>query len=127
MKRLWFPLLVILLLAGAALVNIHYLGVFATSLSESLESAQKEAENGHPDAAYRNTLLAQQRFLDHAFYLHVTLNHEDIDSIQASFGEVLEYLRLGETSGVYVAANSNLLIKLSLLTESEQLTLKNIL
>ena len=92
-----------------------------------MKLAQNEAEKGHPDAAYRNTLTAQQRFLDHAFYLHVTLNHEDIDSIQTAFGEVLEYLRLGETDGVYVAANSNLLIKLGLLTESEQLTIKNIL
>ena len=127
MKRLWFSLFVILLLGGASLANVFYLDYLTSSLSEALEVAQAQAESGNTDFAYRKTLHAGERFLAHSFYLHVTLDHQDIDGIQTALGEVLEYLRLGETGGVYVAANSELMVKLSLLAEAEQLTLKNIL
>lgn len=127
MKRLWFSLLVILFLAAAALVNVQYLDHLTASLSEQLQDAQASAESGRIEDALDFTLRAQNTFLCHSFYLHVTLDHQDIDAIQSAFGETLEYLRLGEIGGVYVAANSNLVIKLGLLTEAEQLTLKNIL
>ena len=127
MKRLWISLLIIALLACASLINVQYLDRFTTDLSDTLRSAQALAECGQPESAFEKTRQAQQTFLRHSFYLHITLDHQDIDGIQSAFGEALEYLRLGEIGGVYVSANSNLLIKLGLLTEAEQLTLKNIL
>jgi len=127
MKRLWISLLVIVFLAAASLVNVQYLDHFTSSLSDWLKAAQVSAESGQIEDALDLTLHAQKTFLRHSFYLHVTLDHQDIDAIQSAFGETLEYLRLNEIGGVYVAANSDLVIKLGLLTEAEQLTLKNIL
>ena len=127
MRRLWFSLLVILLLAVISLVNVQYLDHFTSSLTDTLKAAQASAESGQAEQAFERTLQAQQDFLRHSFYLHITLDHQDIDAIQTAFGEALEYLRRGETGGVYVAASSGLMIKLGLLTEAEQLTLKNLL
>lgn len=127
MKQLWCSVLIILLLTTAALFNVCYLKHFIGEVSQTLSDAQELAENGNPAASEKLTRQAQQDFDRHSFYLHVTLSHQNIDTIESSFEEVLEYLRRQETGAVYSAANSKLLTQLQLLTEAEQLTLKNIL
>jgi len=127
MRRLWFSLLMIIFLALAALANVQYLDYLTSSLSNTLKQAQSSAEKGLTEQAYEETLQARETFMRHSFYLHITLNHQDIDLVQSAFGQALECLRLGESGSVYAITNSDLLIKLQLLTESEQLTLKNIL
>lgn len=127
MRRLWLSLLVIALLAVTALANVQYLERFTTELSERLAHAQNCAEAGEIDSALRLTSSARDCFLRHSFYLHVTLDHQEIDGIQSAFGETLEYLRLDEIDGVYFALNSELITKIGLLAEAEQLNLKNIL
>lgn len=127
MKRFWIAVGIIMLLASAAMVNVWYLGCFTETLSKTLEQAQQLAEDGDAEQAAALTLQAQDAFNQKSFYLHVTLSHRDIDDIETSFGEVLEYLRLGDTGSKYTSANAKLLTQLCLLAEAEQLTLKNIL
>lgn len=68
---------------------------------------------------------ARNRWLSHETYLHVTLRHGDTDQIQLDFEEVLRLLQTRET-GEYAAASSQLMGRLSLLSEAEQLTLENL-
>lgn len=127
MKQLSCSVLIILALITATLLNVRYLERFTHDLSQMLTEAQQLAEHGEADEAEKLTRQAQERFNAYSFYLHVTLSHRDIDNIETSFGEALEYLRLQETGSLYATANSNLLTQLQLLSESEQLTLKNLL
>ena len=59
-------------------------------------------------------------------YLHVLLRHADTDQIYAGFQEVLALLESGEY-GEYAAANARLITQIDLLSEAEQLNLKNIM
>ena len=72
------------------------------------------------------TSQVTQRWHKHDFYFHVMLPHRDIDEIHLTFQEVEEYLKL-EESDQYNAANAKLIAQLDLLSEMEQLNLKNIL
>lgn len=127
MKHLWISAAIIAALAAGALANVWYLGQFVDGLALTLEQAQQSAEAGDTERAIRLTQRAQGQFDEKAPYLHITLSHQDIDNIEISFGEVLEYLRFQEQGGEYTAANARLLTQLYLLAEAEQLTLKNLL
>ena len=127
MKQLCCSLAIVLLLITAAFINVCYLRHFVAELSSVLTSAQSLAEQGDPKEAESLSHSVHETFESHSFYLHVTLTHRDIDDIETAFGEVLEYLSLGETGPLYASANARLLTLLQLLLESEQLNLKNIL
>ena len=58
-------------------------------------------------------------------YLHVLLRHADTDQIYAGFQETLALLESQEY-GEYAAANARLVTQIELLSEAEQLTLKNV-
>ena len=66
------------------------------------------------------------QWLSHDAYLHVLLRHSETDEIYIDFREVAEFIQC-EEAGEYSAANARLIAQLELLSEAEQLTLKNIL
>ena len=127
MKQLWCSMAIILVLISSTLLNVQYLKHFVSVLSDSLTNAQEYAQSGDCKQAQALTSSAQQHFESHAFYLHITLAHQDIDLIEYAFRDVLSYLSLGETGALYASANTYLLAQLQLLVESEQLNLKNVL
>ena len=126
MKHLWYATALIIFLFTATLINVRYLNHFVEDLSSTLQQAQQLAEENKPQAAEELTREAQERFDRQSFYLHVTLPHQSIDAVKVSFQEVLEYLQHGELTAVYTATNAKLLTQLQLLSEAEQLTLKNV-
>ena len=126
MKHLWYATAMIIFLFVATLINVRYLNHFINDLSATLQQAQQLAEEDKPQEAEQLTRETQERFDRHSFYLHVTLPHQSIDAVKTSFCEALEYLQHGETTAVYTATNAKLLTQLQLLSEAEQLTLKNV-
>ncbi len=127
MKRLWISAAIIITLAGVALTNVWYLDQFVARISLMLQQAQQSMEQDDLERASRLTRQAWEEFDQQAFYLHVTLSHQEIDAVEISFSEVSEYLRLQEPGGEYAAANARLLSKIYLLAEAEQFTVKNVL
>ena len=127
MKQLWCSLAIISLLITATLLNVQYLKYFTAQISTTLTSAQQYANSGDFDRAKALTQSARDTFESHAFYLHITLAHRDIDNIEYTFSAVLEYLSIREGGALYLSSNAYLLAQFQLLVESEQLNLKNIL
>lgn len=127
MKRLWIAVGIIVLLTGLTLGNIGYLDQFTQSLTQTLTRAQTCAEDGDWNQALLLTEQAQEEFECRSFYLHVALRHGDIDAVEVTFREVLEFLKHPEQTGEYTAANARLMAQLGLLFESEQPSIKNIL
>ena len=128
MKRILAALLVLLLLIILCTIHVVKLAGFTHSLVVSLEQAQQETEQGNWDKASQITQAAFTQWHRWELYLHITLHHKDTDAILASFGEVLAYLEGEEQQPAeYAAANSRLIIQLSLLAEDEVPSLKNLL
>ncbi len=125
MKRLWIALLLLAGLLAGTLLHTWSLDGFTRGLTGSLERAQQLAQADRWQEAAALTEEALQNWSDRDVYLHVLLRHADTDQIYAGFREVLALLGSGEY-GEYAAANARLVTQIGLLSEAEQLTLKNI-
>lgn len=125
MKRLWFAAALLAAVLAVTLWNARHLEGLTSYLSQDLEKARQLTTQERWDQAEQLVEDARNRWLSHGTYLHVTLRHGDTDQIQLDFEEVLRLLQTRET-GEYAAASSQLMGRLSLLSEAEQLTLENL-
>ena len=126
MKRLWIALALLAALLGGTLLHTWSLGGFTPGLTHSLEQAQDLAQADRWEEANSLPQEAFQPWSDRDVYLHVLLRHAATDQIYEGFQEVLALLESREY-GEYAAANARLVTQIALLSEAEQLTLKNVL
>jgi len=126
MKRILIAAGILVAVLALTLGHSVYLTGFTGELTALLEEAERYAEAGDWTAAARYNEQAHQLWEENDAYLHILLRHNDTDAIYASFHEVQEFLQCQE-GGEYSAANAKLIVELELLSEAEQLTLKNIL
>ena len=127
MKHAWIAGSILVLLCAAALWSGLHLDRFAESVTTSLHQAQSMAERGSWEEAARVTQSAGRRLQDEAFYLHISLRHNDLDEVETGFREVEQLLAHQERLGEYAAANARLIVQLELLAESEHFSLHNVL
>jgi len=126
MKRLWAALALLFFLLALSLFNAACSQLLADDLTKRLGQAQELAEQGRWEQARELTLQIYDRWEDSHYYLHTFLRHSDTDGILRAFQAVLEYLKLKELDQ-YTAANTDLILQISLLAEMEQVSLVNIL
>ena len=126
MKRLWIAPALLCAVFAATLWNSRFLQGLTGELTALLTQAERQAEAGSWTEAAGLTGQALQKWEARDAYLHIMLRHADMDEITASFREVGEFLQCRE-SGEYSAANARLIVQIALLSEAEQLTLKNVL
>lgn len=126
MKRLIIALAILLTTFAATLCHSFYISSFTNELTALLETAEANAEEERWDAAKDLTQTAQEKWKGIEIYLHILLRHSETDSVYTGFREVFEFIQCQE-GGEYSAANARLIAELELLSEAEQLTLKNIL
>ena len=125
MKRLWIALALLAALLWGTLLHTWSLRGFTQGLTHTLEQAQELTRADRWEEAQALTEKALQTWRGRDVYLHVLLRHGDTDQIYAGFQEVLALLDSGEY-GEYAAANARLITQIELLSEAEQLTLKNV-
>ena len=125
MKRLWIALVLLTALLAGTLLHTRSLDRFTRELTSQLKLAQSMAADGRWGEADALTEEALHTWRDRDVYLHVLLRHGDTDAIYAGFQEVLALLGSREW-GEYAAANARLVTQIALLSEAEQLTLKNV-
>ncbi len=126
MRRLWSSLLILALLLSVTLYHTFRLNQFTTRLSQLLTQSEILAESGHwADASHMVDQVVSE-WTEAGTYLHTTLQHADIDEIVLSLGELQEYIEHQELDQC-TALTANLVAQLGLLSEMEQLTLRNIL
>lgn len=125
MKRLWIALALMGAILAGTLVHTWFLRSFTGELTAALEQADGLARAQRWEEAAALTENAFRRWRDRDIYLHVLLRHADTDEIYAGFQEVLALLDSREY-GEYAAANARLGTRVALLSEAEQLTLKNV-
>ena len=126
MKRIIIAAAILLITFAATLGHSFYISSFTEDLTALLEAAEAQAEKEDWLAAGDLTQAAREKWEDSGTYLHILLRHSETDSVYTGFREVAEFIQC-EEGGEYSAANARLIAELELLSEAEQLTLKNIL
>lgn len=126
MKKGWLAVGLLAAMVILAFCHVSKLGALTGELGQALREAEALTEGGNWGQAGELTQKARQRWEEHSFYLHVTLDHNSTDEIAAGFAEVSEFLEHRE-AGEYSAANARLMEKLELLGEMEQPSLENLL
>lgn len=127
MRRLCASAAVLTALFGISLLNSHCLSMLTGQLNELLREAETCVLYEDWDAAADKTEAALDLWSSRETYLHMTLQHEDTDQILLGFYEVRQLLSTQEAGGEYFAANAQLITRIELLSEMEQLNLKNLL
>ena len=126
MKRIFAASAILLFIFMTTLWHSIYINSFTGQLTAILEAAESKAEENNWSAAQELTQTACSRWAEKDIYLHILLRHSETDNIYTGFREVSEFIQC-EEGGEYSAANARLIAELELLSEAEQLTLKNIL
>lgn len=126
MKRIWIAAALLLAILAGTLAHSAYLTAFTRELTVLLEEAEAHAEREDWDAAARLTQNVYDRWREKDLYLHITLRHDETDSIYSGLREVTEFIQCKE-GGEYSAANARLIAGLELMMEAEQLSIKNVL
>ena len=128
MRRLYFSIGLIALLAALSGLHTWHLSQFTGQITDLLTQAQDLVEQEDWNGAARLTHQAKELWLDHEGYLHIALRHADTDAIQISMDEALAFLEGSEKRPAeYAAVNVRLLGQLGLLVEAELPTLTNLL
>lgn len=126
MKRILIAAAILLFTFAAMLCHSFYISAFTDDLSAILETAEARAEEGDWTSARELTHTAREKWEAKDAYLHILLRHNETDNIDTQFREVAEFIQC-EEGGEYSAANARLIAGLDLLSEAEQLTLRNVL
>ena len=127
MKRLYLSAGLIVLMAALSGLHVWHLDGLIGQLTDLLDQAQAQVEQADWEEAARLTHQAQDRWMEHDSYLHITLRHADTDAVQLSMDEALAFLEGGEKQPAeYAAVNARLIGQLELLVEAELPTLTNV-
>jgi hypothetical protein len=126
MRRLWWAVALLLALVAASLLNAWQAQTFSDSLTAQLTEAQQLATEGQWAESYAVTQRAYDRWQNRHTYLHIVMRHGDTDQILRAFHQVLQYLEL-QNLDQYAAANTDLIVQITLLAEMEQASLVNVL
>ena len=127
MRRLWISLAALSALFCLTLCNSYYLKNYTQGLSQLLTEAEICVTLDDWDAAADKTEAALDRWKSRETCLHMILQHRDTDEVLLSFQEVRQLIAHQEHGGEYSAANARLITQIGLLSEMEELNLKNIL
>lgn len=127
MKRLFIAAAIIGLFVCLSALHVNHLEKFTDGLIEQLEAVQSDVKKERWTSAAKTAEEITGEWEKHAFYLHTTLRHTDIDAILSSFKELDAYLSSREDRAECLSVIARLINQLELLLEAEQPTIKNLL
>lgn len=127
MKRLVISVAIIGLFSGLCAFHVEHLSSLTETLIQQVESIRTNVERNNWPAAADSAADVEHQWNRHAFYLHTTLRHTDIDAIHTSLRELNAYLSSREDRAECLAVIAKLLNQLELLLEAEQPSIKNLL
>jgi hypothetical protein len=125
MKRLWISFAILILIAALSVWSASNLSSVCSQLTEVLKAADQAVSRGDWESAQQLTEQAADQWEKKSTYLYMVVPHTFPDEITSEFYEVLALLRWQE-GAEYTSANQRLIVRLSHLGRSEQLTLGNL-
>ncbi len=97
MKDKVIAVVILILILGAIVANAIYLDRSIANILENVEELALDKENSLEQAEG-----IYQGFKDRETYISITVNHEDLTSIEEAFSELIGHLRVGDIDGASV-------------------------
>ena len=126
MKPFFIACLILVSLFTAGAMNQRTVSDISDSIRTQLNASQAAAQQEQWESAERALSQADRTWQAHEAYLHVVIEHDEIDGAEALFTEVSQYARQHD-SDKYCTSAERLCTQLNHLEESQQLSIKNIL
>lgn len=126
MKALRVAILTLVLLMAAGLANSVYLTARCDDWTARLNAVTSAAESGDWDTARREMSALQTDWREKQSYLHITLQHGEINEADTLLHQCALYVREQDNDALSDAA-VQLALEFDRLAELEQLSIKNVL
>ena len=126
MKALRIAILTLVLLMAAGLANSAYLTAQCDDWMTQLNAVTSAAEGGDWDVAQREMSALSADWQDRQSYLHITLQHEEINEADTLLHQCALYVGEQDDDSLSDAA-VQLALAFDRLAELEQLSIKNVL
>ena len=126
MKALRIAVAVLVLLMAAGLVNGAYLTARCDEWTARLDAVTAAAAVSDWDGAAERISLLQRDWQQHQSYLHITLQHEEINEADTLLHQCALYVEEQDSDALSDAA-VQLALAFDRLAELEQLSIKNVL
>ncbi len=124
MRKMYAGILILALLLGAAVYNVHYLDGKMARLLQYVDTAGQLEQSGDFDGAQLMLLQAIEFWDGMSFYTHVFIRHSEIDGAMDAFYDCLGCLEEGGDDSA--AALDKLRAHLCSITDMEHISLGSI-
>lgn len=124
MRKMYAGILILALLLGASVYNVHYLDGKMARLLQYVDSAGQLEQSGDYDGAQLMLRQAIEFWDGMSFYTHVFIRHSEIDGAMDAFYDCLGCLEKGE--GDSAAELDKLRSHLCSITDMEHISLGSI-
>ena len=126
MKSLWIPLLTLAALLAAALWTGTYISGETERWSEILQQADSLAGEGRWEEAEKTIQQGYDDWDSRQTFLHIVMEHEELDEAESLFASAFAACSLQDAPDFH-ATLAQLISQMSLLAETQQVSIKNIL
>ena len=109
----------------ASAMNCRTVSALSDTIGQQLAISQAAAENGQWSEAEDALVQAGELWHSHNTYLHITVNHAEIDEAETLFAQMQEYAQKQDLAQ-YCTTAEQLTLQLQQLKETQQLSIKNI-
>ena len=125
-KPLWISASVLAILLAAGIANAAGIGRLTEACRVEVEAAQTAAASENWDAAEAALGRAYECWEHAQTYFHIVLIHEELDEAEALFAQLHSFAEYRDTSNFCVTA-AELQTQLGLLSETQEISVKNVL
>lgn len=103
MKKEWFAVILLLLVALSAVLNLRYLKSCTQRLDAQVAEAVSQADSGHWAAAEDLARSAMRNWSEMDRYTHIFIRHGIIDEVSNDFCSLLGTLRSKDAGSLFAA------------------------
>lgn len=125
MKRVWIACLLLLILVVSGIWNQHFIQSTVTEVTQELDAAAQAQQKQQSNQTIRHLRSAQNLFEKKRGYLSLVLSHQSLDLITLNFDRIIHAANNRDAED-FGREHSELKIRLSLLPESERLSIPNL-
>ena len=125
-KPFFIACLILVSLFAAGLMNAQTVSRLGDSIETQLSYSQSSAKSGQWEEVGDTLHDVAELWQEHKTFLHVTLDHREIEETEALFAEIRQYAAQ-EDIRKYCTSAERLAVQLEHLKESQRISIKNIL
>ena len=126
MKYFYIPCAILALILALSLYNAKVMDSYVSDWCEELDAAQEAADSGNWAEAEHQIRSVHEVWDEKQSYLHIVSVHAELDEAEALLAKSLSFAR-EQDDAEFRANTAELITQLHLLSEIQEVSIKNIL